>query len=134
MSNLTYNPADFTSNKVLKTAYIDSTAVVRCVLFELRSKFTNQWLGNSRIRSIQEADWLLSLLNNPYPYELDSLNATYRGQILQQQYTYIRSNLRSGFIFYFLCDGCDFKVKRLYLPENRYNHGYRCRNCHCLTY
>ena len=46
--------------------------------------------------------------------------------------TYSKSNLGKGFVFWFMCNICDRRVKYLYFPPN--STVLACRNCHRLTY
>jgi len=46
--------------------------------------------------------------------------------------TYSKSNLRKGFVFWFICNICGRRVKYLYFPPN--STVLACRNCHRLTY
>lgn len=46
--------------------------------------------------------------------------------------TYTKSNLKKGFIFWFICNLCGRKVRYLYIPPN--SEVLACRNCHRLAY
>jgi hypothetical protein len=46
--------------------------------------------------------------------------------------TYSKSNLGKGFVFWFICNICNKRVKYLYFPPN--STVLACRNCHRLTY
>lgn len=46
--------------------------------------------------------------------------------------TYTKSNLRKGFVFWFICNLCDRKVRYLYFPPN--SEVMACRKCHKLVY
>lgn len=46
--------------------------------------------------------------------------------------TYSKSNLGKGFVFWFVCNLCNRRVKYLYFPPN--STILACRNCHRLTY
>jgi hypothetical protein len=46
--------------------------------------------------------------------------------------TYTKSNLGKGYIFWFICNQCQNKVRILYMPE--YSDYTLCRNCHNLQY
>lgn len=46
--------------------------------------------------------------------------------------TYTKSNLGKGFIFWFLCNRCEARIKHLFCPSN--SEDFLCRNCHRLAY
>lgn len=46
--------------------------------------------------------------------------------------TYTKSNLGSGYVFWFVCSGCNNKVRHLYFPP--YSEHMLCRKCHRLRY
>ena len=46
--------------------------------------------------------------------------------------TYTKSNLRIGFVFWFICNICGRRVRYLYFPSN--SSMLACRNCHRLVY
>ncbi|MCM8787539.1 MAG: hypothetical protein NC935_05740 [Candidatus Omnitrophica bacterium] len=46
--------------------------------------------------------------------------------------TYLSSNLKKGFIFFFICNNCGNRVRLLYIPPN--SEDLFCRNCHRLSY
>ena len=48
------------------------------------------------------------------------------------KFSYTRSNLGKGFIFWFICNVCGSRVKYLYFPPN--SRVLACRTCHRLTY
>lgn len=50
----------------------------------------------------------------------------------QVRITYTKSNLRKGFIFWFICGVCGRKVRYLYIPPN--SQITACRICHRLSY
>lgn len=113
---------------------IDSMEIIHAFLDEMAEVFkgNEQWLYKRRITSEQEAKWVLEFINRS---ECGSyaIRGIQRGQTVPQQFTYIPTNLGRGYYFYFICDGCDKRAKKLYLPKDRY-HGYRCRTCYRLVY
>ncbi|MFH1792148.1 MAG: hypothetical protein ABH819_00705 [Patescibacteria group bacterium] len=46
--------------------------------------------------------------------------------------TYTKSNLRKGFVFWFICNLCGRRVRYLYFPPN--SQVLACRSCHRLSY
>lgn len=50
----------------------------------------------------------------------------------QVKLTYTKSNLGKGFVFWFICNLCNKRVKFLYFPPN--STVLACRICHRLTY
>ncbi len=60
------------------------------------------------------------------------------GQVTNTDYmnkinlTYTKSNLKKGFVFWFICNLCDRKVRYLYFPPN--SEVMACRRCHRLAY
>ena len=46
--------------------------------------------------------------------------------------TYTKSNLKKGFIFWFICNGCNRKTRFLYFPA--FSESLLCRQCHRLVY
>lgn len=46
--------------------------------------------------------------------------------------TYTKSNLRKGFVFWFICNICGRRVRYLYFPPN--SEVLACRVCHRLAY
>lgn len=46
--------------------------------------------------------------------------------------TYTKSNLGKGFIFWFVCNRCNSKVRHLYCPQH--SEDFLCRKCHRLAY
>lgn len=46
--------------------------------------------------------------------------------------TYTKSNLGKGFVFWFMCNMCNRRVKYLYFPPN--SSILACRRCHRLAY
>jgi len=124
-----YHPSRYGSNKVAHCESIESTSVIRAFTREYNDRFQGQWLQGCKVGHKQEAEWILSIINEYQPARYMSLLDIETGE--KQQFTYIASNLR-GYIFYFLCNGCDKKVKYLYRPERRWR--FLCRSCHKLSY
>ena len=46
--------------------------------------------------------------------------------------TYTKSNLGKGFVFWFICNLCDKRVRHLFFPPN--SEVLACRSCHRLAY
>ncbi len=46
--------------------------------------------------------------------------------------TYTKSNLEKGFIFWFICNICNRRVRYLFIPPN--SEVLACRKCHRLSY
>ncbi len=48
------------------------------------------------------------------------------------QFDFSSANLGSGYLFWFICNLCGKRARKLYVP--RYTHVLACRRCHRLTY
>lgn len=127
-----YPPSLYERHKASEVPHIDSAAVVRALIRELRDGCPAlQDFKGSRIRTKDEADWLLRNLNDEDGMHLQSLQALWHGGT-RIQFTYVPSNLGEGYLFYFICESCSRRVKRLYMPQAHWR--WLCRECHRLTY
>jgi len=84
-----------------------------------------------KITNKAEAERIKELINNP-------VNRFRTAEMIQerddywQEVDYRPSNLRRGFVFFFICNGCECPVRHLYRASNRMR--YRCRECLNLSY
>lgn len=88
-------------------------------------------LNGGKISTEHDASNLLMLLNGPticYS-ELESIQGKHDSW---QLFHFVESNLANGYIFYFVCNGCNSNCQYLYLPAGESR--YRCRNCYRLRY
>ncbi|MEI7689358.1 MAG: hypothetical protein WCI79_00085 [Candidatus Saccharibacteria bacterium] len=88
-------------------------------------------LEDFRIRTDREAKWILNKLNTPQSI-YNSLRAVQSDGQYWQTWDFVPSNLGKGFLFYFVCDGCDRRVKYLYNPDGQ--NRFLCRICHRVAY
>ena len=86
-----------------------------------------------RIKAKVDAEWIKELINNPDT--ASSFTALMNIQSYHQnwqEFDYIPSNLGKGFIFYFICNRCDGRVKYLYRLQS--SEIYWCRHCNRIPY
>lgn len=132
-----YHPHTFEGRRI-DTAYrISSTDFIVGFINEVRFNKGTQldWLEDSRIRSEWEANTLLEWINNPdFKKTNNSLLNIQGTHDYRQQMAYIPSNFGrgKGYIFYFICNGCERRVKYLYMLKN--SSIFRCRECNKLRY
>ena len=88
-------------------------------------------LKGGRIRTSEEATWVLGQLNDPQTRFMSLLNIQSQNQYWQQ-WTLTPSNLGRGYVFMLMCGGCGCSSKYLYLPDGQYR--YLCRRCHRISY
>jgi hypothetical protein len=88
-------------------------------------------LDGCRVRTLKEAQWVLGQLNTPQA-RFGSLRSVQSDGKCWQQFDFVQSNLRNGYIFYFVCDRCGRRAKYLYQPDGLFY--YACRDCHKLSY
>lgn len=86
---------------------------------------------NYRIRTLLEAEWVLSTLNRPDSRFNSLINLQVYHQAWQR-WDFLSSNLGTGFIFFFVCGNCERLARYLYMPDGQ--HRYLCRQCHKLNY
>lgn len=88
-------------------------------------------LRDCRIRTLKEATWVLNTINTPQS-RYSSLRSIQSDGGCWQTWDFVPSNLRRGFLFYFVCDRCKGRVKYLYNPDGQFR--YLCRTCHGVSY
>ena len=88
-------------------------------------------LRDCRIRTLEEAIWVLNTINTSQSRYNSLRNIQSDGQCWQT-WDFVPSNLGKGFLFYFVCDGCGGRVKHLYNPDGQFR--YLCRICHGVSY
>ena len=117
------------------THRVDSKNVVFELLREIKSRNRLKPEGvsllNHRIRSLDEAEWVLEQLNTP-GRDYDAVNAIQSRHQVWQRFEFIRSNLSKGYLFYFVCNGCERRTKYLHKVTSYDN--YECSTCHGLVY
>lgn len=99
------------------------------------SDYELDWLEDSRVRSEFAAKTILSWLNYPgYRRNFVSMLNIKGTNEDRPQFDFVPSNFGEGrgYIFYFICPGCERRVKYLYMPRG--TTVYRCRNCYNLRY
>jgi hypothetical protein len=97
--------------------------------WELRGERTR--LKDLRIRSLAEAETIKNMMNNPSNFftSLQNIQSYHQNW---QTFDFVPSNLGRGYLFYFVCDRCERRVKYLYMLSN--SHVYLCRTCCKLKY
>jgi Zn-finger protein len=86
-----------------------------------------------RVTSKDEAEIILREINDPGGNDYLALQDVQSYHDVWQQMDYVKSNLKTkGYIFYFICSGCEARVRFLYEPN--YGQYWRCRECHGLKY
>jgi len=88
-------------------------------------------LSGCRIRTLDEATWVLNTINTPQSRYSSLRNIQSDGECWQT-WDFVPSNLGKGYLFYFICDGCRERVKHLYNPDGQFR--YLCRTCHGVSY
>ena len=88
-------------------------------------------LRDCRIRTFDEATWVLNTINTPQS-RYSSLRNIQSDRENWQTWAFVPSNLERGYLFYFVCDGCRERVKHLYNPDGQFR--YLCRTCHGVSY
>ena len=88
-------------------------------------------LTNFRIRTRQEADYVLGIMNSPTLGHRTLTHIQGRNQPWQQ-FTYVPSNLGRGYIFSFICNHCLRSVRYLHLQAGLGE--YRCQYCSGMKY
>lgn len=131
-----YHPISYGGRAIGSAYKISSTDFIVGFISEIRerSKAELGWLEGSRIRNEAEADTLLSWINTGGAKSYNALLNIQSQHDNWQQMTYIPSNLghRKGYIFYFICNGCEERVKYLYMLKS--SSIFRCRECNNLRY
>ncbi len=92
---------------------------------------------NTGIRTLHDATRVRYLFSTPIAY-FNTPNTYFNtpyilyGDYDWPEIDFVPSNLGNGYIFYFICNRCELKVKYLYRP---YEHSQPlCRRCHRLRY
>jgi hypothetical protein len=130
-----YHVNHYRNRRIDLCYFIKSTDVMAGFLDELLN--TNMIrpidveLKGGRIRTPDEAGWVLKQLNTTQSRFTSLINIQSQGYNWQQ-WTALASNLGKGFIFMFLCDGCEASTRNLYMPDGQFR--YMCRRCHRLSY
>jgi len=88
-------------------------------------------LEDCRIKTNQEAVWVLNTLNTAQSRYSSLRNIYSQGQYWQR-WALKPSNLGKGYVFYFICDGCERHARHLYCPDGQ--NRYLCRVCHGVSY
>lgn len=119
--------------KVGDVVRIDATAFIAEVLREMRQV---RLVDGGRFRTIKtydQAQELLEIINNPRSQLHTLLQVKGSDYPLRwQRMDCVRSNLGSGYLFYFICTECGRRAKHLYMPESHYS--FQCRQCYGLRY
>ena len=84
-----------------------------------------------RVTDKDEAKIILREINEPGGTDYLALQEIQAYHDVWQQMDYVESNIR-GYLFYFICSGCEARVRYLYQPN--YGYHWRCRECHGLRY
>lgn len=109
---------------------VDSFAFVPAFIEEF-NELAPGVLPNGHVTTEDDAQIIKHYLNTP-PTTIffESLNAI---QVSRQEwitFDYVQSNLNNGYIFYFVCNGCDGRVRYLYQRD----YARMCWRCQGLKY
>lgn len=85
-----------------------------------------------RIRTFEAAEWVKNTISKPPARHFNSLLAVQSYHQYWQRWDYLPSNLGKGYVFFFICDRCESRVRGLYMPDGLFR--YLCRICHRLAY
>lgn len=120
-------------NKFAKRPLVENCEIVRASTFLRACLFEFEYIKNLNLdlRKEEDVKKLIEIVNKTV--YLTSKNLLENNEIKNPvQITYTRSNLKKGFIFWFVCQGCFKKASLLYFTP--YSNNFLCRNCHRLTY
>jgi len=123
-----FNPYRY-SNKptVDPNKRLNITTVLRAVKLELLNMY-HGFGKNFRIKHPYDAETIKHQINDNF-HQFNCLMVPQHDSVLKVDY--IKSNLR-GFVFYFVCNRCEGRVKHLYQAEQ--GGQLACRACHRLWY
>ena len=128
-----HHPKNNTQRKIRGLQRIDSNAAVTAFLKELKADYPDYlYFKRLMVSTEQELELLIDMLNNPKMRVYGSLMNVQSHHQYWQSFSYVKSNLGRGYIFYFICDGCERRVKHLYMPDG--SSQFLCRLCHRLYY
>lgn len=111
---------------------LNASIFVRIVLEELRGTNRFNFPSAGCVRNQIEAEKLRDYINNPWSESAVVYEGLYFPRHNWPEVDFILSNLGRGYIFYFICDGCERRCKFLYQPTEEDQP--LCRICHYLTY
>jgi hypothetical protein len=133
-----YHPNQFRYRRVDLADKLISTDALFAFIKEVKAKQKNglvlpedMELKDYRIRTELEAYWVLTTLNTPQT-QFNSLINLQVDRQYWQRWDCVPSNLGRGYLFYFVCDGCERLSRYLYAPAGQIK--YLCRRCHKLSY
>lgn len=115
-------------SKVHEAKKFDITVIVRIFVEELIKK---KMKYDTKIDTEHEVIRIKEFFNI-VGHNFDTPFLIYNRNSELPEIDFIPSNLGKGYVFYFLCNGCDKKVRHLYLPYEY--SSILCRECHHLRY
>lgn len=127
----TYHPFNHERFRIDRAERIDSMATIRALIKEINDQ--NPGLSNQfsqGLNNFADAEVIRSIANNPST-QYESLGYVQSNHQNWQTFDFLPSNLGRGYLFYFICDRCDKKVKYLYRTGDFI---FRCRSCSNLFY
>lgn len=119
-------------NKYGKRPLVENCEIVRASTFVRTCLNELDYIKklNLDLRKKEDVETLVNIVNNTvYLKNNDTKDNEIKNFV---KITYSSSNLKKGFVFWFVCNGCLKKVRLLYLTP--YSTIFLCRNCHRLTY
>lgn len=111
-------------------AKISVSSFVRKVLIDLNKLSGRMPTDLSKEESVRE--FVRYINSRPSAFIAEINNPENRSENQTLRLTYTPSNLRRGFIFWFVCSGCGRKARHLYATPHC--HILMCRRCHRLNY
>lgn len=123
---------DGRKRRISNSERLDIKDFLQCFLEELRSKESRSRIHKDyRIRTISDAERIKALINSPSLY-FNTAAMIQSEKDNWQEVCYRQSNLGHGFVFFFLCVGCECPARHLYRVSTIIR--YRCRVCLNLGY
>jgi len=107
---------------------LNISTIIRNCIIDCKQLFKNKYSEELSLKYEVNIQKFVSLIE-----EYTNFTVTRAGETTYRtgtKITYTHSNLSRGFIFWFICDGCQNKVRNLYLPTH--SDKFLCRNCHNL--
>jgi len=130
-----YHANHYRNRKVGSCFRISATDTLFGFIKEVKESLVLLPIGVSfekfRIRTKEEADWVLNQLNTAQTRYCSIRNIQSDRQNWQR-WSAIQSNLGKGFLFYFVCNSCQQSVRHLYKPDGQFI--FLCRDCHGVRY